>query len=82
MTVEREVWSYSYKFHFLLKSTFQVMSFFIVLEVGYLVTIVVNFVCKRVLQLFSRHYKICLIGLYFRNIFLKLTPIALIKANF
>ena len=34
------------KVHFLLKSGFQVTAFFILLEVGYLATIVVNFVYK------------------------------------
>ena len=32
--------------HFLLKSDFQVITFFIILEVGYLVIIVLNFVYK------------------------------------
>ena len=34
------------------------MEFFILLEEGYLVTIVVNFVCKWAQQLFSGHYKL------------------------
>ena len=34
------------KVHFLLKSVFKVIAFFIIFEVGYLVIIVVNFVYK------------------------------------
>ena len=46
------------KVHFLLKSGFQVIIFFILLEVGYFVTIVVSFVYKWARQLFLGHYKL------------------------
>ena len=44
--------------HFLPKSDFHVVAIFILLEVGYLVTIVMYFVYKWARQLFSEHYKI------------------------
>ena len=43
--------------HFLPKSDFHIVAIFILLEVGYLVTIVMNFVYKWARQLFSEHYK-------------------------
>ena len=46
------------KVQFLLKRGFQVIAFFILLEVGYLVAIIVNFVYPWARQLFSEHYKI------------------------
>ena len=52
------------KVDFLLKSGFQVIAFFIILEVGYLVAILVN-ICLQM----STTLKKYLIGLYFRNIF-------------
>ena len=45
------------KVDFLLKSGFQVIEFFILLGVGYLVIIDVNFVYKWARQLFSSHHK-------------------------
>ena len=58
------------KVDFLLESGFQVIAFFILLEVGYLVTIVVNFVYKWAGQLFLEHDKIMSDWVIFRNIFL------------
>ena len=58
------------KVDFLLKSGFQDIVFFIRLEVGYLVIIFVNFVYKWAQNYFRDIIKECLIGLYFRNIFL------------
>ena len=46
------------KIQFLLKSGFRVLAFFILLDEGYLVTNVVNFVYKWGRQLLSRHYKL------------------------
>ena len=46
------------KVDFFLKNDFQVMAFSILLEVGYLVIIVVNFVYKWARQLFSGSHKI------------------------
>ena len=46
------------KFDFLLKSGFQVIAFYVSLEVGYLAVIVLNFVYKWARQLFSGHHKI------------------------
>ena len=48
------------KVDFLLKSSFQVIAFFISLEVGYLVKIVLNFVCKGARKLFLGHHRIML----------------------
>ena len=45
------------KAYFLLKNGFQVIAFFILLELGYLVTTNVKFVYKWARQLFSGHYK-------------------------
>ena len=46
------------KIDFLLKSGFQVIAFFILLEVGCLAIIVINFTYKWAQQLFLRHHKI------------------------
>ena len=46
------------KVDFLLKSSFQIMTIFIPLKVGYLVIIVVNFSCKWAQQFFSGCHKI------------------------
>ena len=56
------------KADFFLKSGFQVIAFYILLEEGYLVASVLNFVCKWVRQFWDIK-KQCPIGLYFWNIF-------------
>ena len=46
------------KVHFLLKSEFLVIGLFVLLEVGYLLTMVVTFVYRWAWHLFSGYYKI------------------------
>ena len=57
------------KADFLLKSGLQVIAFFIPLEVGYRIIIVVNFVYKWAHQLFLGHHKIMSDWFTFSNIF-------------
>ena len=57
------------KVDFLLKSSFQVIAFFISLEVGYLVKIVLNFVCKGARKLFLGHHRIMLDWFIFSEYF-------------